>query len=199
MSSSTIKVLGIDLGKSKFHLIGLNAQGQPILKKQFPRTRLVEFLGQLSVCTVAFESCGGSHWLGRYCQSLGHTVKLIPPQYVKPFVKGNKTDFNDALAIAEASQSATMRFAQIKSEQAQCLAAIHRIREGFVIECTAFFMHSCIVIRVRFKPLLKVSLTKSSFNWLGEQNLCAYLNLLYGPEVAYQHLSERIIELALIA
>ena len=88
MSSSTIKVLGIDLGKSKFHLIGLNAQGQPILKKQFP-------------------------------------------------LKGNKTDFNDALAIAEASQSATMRFAQIKSEQAQCLAAIHRIREGFVTERTA--------------------------------------------------------------
>lgn len=81
---STIKVLGIDLGKSSFHVIGRDHSDKPIIRKKFSRTALIQFLHQSPPCTIAFEACGGAHWLGRQCESMGHKVRLIPPQYVKP-------------------------------------------------------------------------------------------------------------------
>lgn len=122
---SSIQVLGIDLGKSTFHLIGHDSAGHEVLRKKYSRSQLITQLSQLPQTTIAFEACGGAHWLGRYCQSLGHQVKLIPPQYVRAYVKGNKNDFIDAAAIVEAANRPSMRFVSVKTEQAQVVGAIH--------------------------------------------------------------------------
>lgn len=99
---SSIKVLGIDLGKLSFHVIGLDNTDKLVIRKRFTRQKLLEYLANLPSCIIAFEACGGAHWLARHCQAAGHQTRLIPPQYVKPYVKGNKNDFIDAAAIAEA-------------------------------------------------------------------------------------------------
>lgn len=133
---TAIKILGIDLGKSSFHTIGRDHSDVPIFRQKFTRTQLVQYLTNLPPCTIAFEACGGAHWLGRKCKALGHQVKLIPPQYVKPYVKGNKNDFIDAEAISEAASRPNMRFVSVKSEDAQVISCIHRIRQGYVKERT---------------------------------------------------------------
>ncbi|MEH6531279.1 MAG: IS110 family transposase, partial [Photobacterium frigidiphilum] len=91
-----IQVLGIDLGKSCFHIVARDAAGKTQFKKKLSRTKLCEFLANHPQCTVAFEACGGSHWLARKCMAFDHQPKLIPPQFVKAYLKGNKNDFNDA-------------------------------------------------------------------------------------------------------
>ena len=133
----SIKVIGIDLGKSIFHLVAHDQCGKIEFRKKLSRQKLKEFLSNHPLTTIAFEACGGAHWLGRYCQQVGHRVKLIPPQYVRPYVKGNKNDFIDADAIAEASGRPSMRFVEVKSEPAQVISAIHRIRSGYIKERTA--------------------------------------------------------------
>jgi len=133
----SIKVIGIDLGKSIFHLVAHDQFGKIEFRKKLSRQKLKEFLSNHPLTTIAFEACGGAHWLGRYCQQVGHRVKLIPPQYVRPYVKGNKNDFIDADAIAEASGRPSMRFVEVKSESAQVISAIHRIRSGYIKERTA--------------------------------------------------------------
>ena len=132
-----IRLVGIDLGKSSFHVVGRDPSEHTQLRKKFSRAQLLRFIAQLPPCLIAFEACGGAHWLSRVCQRHGHQAKLIPPQYVKPYVKGNKNDFIDADAIAEAAGRPGMRFVQPKSEAAQVIAVCHRLREGFVTERTA--------------------------------------------------------------
>lgn len=134
---SLIKVLGIDLGKSTFHVVGHDHSGRELFRKKFNRTNLLQYLSNHPKALIAMESCGGSHWLARRCQSFGHDVKLIPPQYVKPYVKTNKNDFIDADAIAEAATRPSMRFVSIKSEQAQVVSVIQRIRNSYIKERTA--------------------------------------------------------------
>ena len=134
---STIKVIGIDLGKSCFHLVAHDYNGREQFRKHLSRAKLIEFLAQTPATIIAMESCGGSHWLARKCQSLGHEVKLIPPQYVKPYVKTNKNDYIDADAIAEASTRPSMRFVGVKTETSQVISVIHRIRSSYVKERTA--------------------------------------------------------------
>ncbi|SFW68579.1 Transposase, partial [Pseudomonas sp. NFACC09-4] len=87
---NTMTLLGIDIGKHSFHLHGQDAKGHQVLRKKTSRSQLLGTLAQLPACTVVMESCGGAHWLARQVEALGHEVKLIAPQYVKPFVKGNK-------------------------------------------------------------------------------------------------------------
>ncbi|MCL1127878.1 IS110 family transposase, partial [Shewanella surugensis] len=134
---STIKVIGIYLGKSSFHLIGHDHSGHEQYRKHLSRSKLIKFLSQAPATIIAMESCGGSHWLARKCQSLGHEVKLIPPQYVKPYVKTNKNDYIDADAIAEASTRPSMRFVGVRTEAAQVIAVIQRIRSSYIKERTA--------------------------------------------------------------
>lgn len=134
---STIQVIGIDLGKSNFHVYALNSNPIASFKKHFTRKQLIEFLAIQSPTVVAFEACGGAHWLARKCQELGHTAKLIPPQYVKPYVKTNKNDFVDAEAITEAATRHNMRFVSPKSEEQQVIAICHRVRDSYVKERTA--------------------------------------------------------------
>ena len=102
-----------------------------------PARQVLRALANLPVCTVVMESCAGAHWLARQIQALGHTVKLIAPQYVKPFVQGNKNDFLDAQAICEAASRPSMRFVAIKNVEQRTLSAIHRLRDALVSQRTA--------------------------------------------------------------
>jgi transposase len=111
-----IDTIGIDLGKTVFHLVGLNRVGEVVVRRKFSRLQLLRFTSNLCVRLIGMEACGGSHFLGRGLREQGHQVRLIPAQYVKPYVKTNKNDYIDAEAIAEAVGRANMRFVPIKSD-----------------------------------------------------------------------------------
>lgn len=125
----SIALLGIDLGKHTFHVHAQSKDGHQVWRKKFSRTQLIETLANTPSCRVVMESCAGAHFLARKCMELGHDARLIAPQYVKPFVKGNKNDFVDAEAICEAASRPAMRFAAVKNEHQQTLSALHRTRD----------------------------------------------------------------------
>lgn len=129
--------LGIDIGKSSFHAVGLDQAGRPVFKQKFSRERLLQFLARASSTTIGMEACPGSNWLARKAAALGHQVRIVPAQFVKPFVKASKTDIGDAEAIAEAISRPTMRFVQPKTEAQLDLQALHRVRERLVSSKTA--------------------------------------------------------------
>jgi transposase len=124
-----LKTLGIDLAKVVFQLHGVDERGVAVLRRQLRRTQVLSFLAQLPGCVVAMEACASAHYWGRQIKALGHEVKLIPPQYVKPFVRGNKTDRNDAQGIWEAALRPDMPGVALKSEDQQAMVSLHRLRE----------------------------------------------------------------------
>jgi transposase len=132
-----IATIGIDLGKSTFHLVGFDAGGRIVARKRCSRGQLIRFMVTLPPCHVGMEACSGAHLLGRQLLEQGHDVHLMPPQYVRPFVKSNKNDFIDAEAIAEAVQRPTMRFVPLKTPEQLDLQAFHRVRERLVTRRTA--------------------------------------------------------------
>lgn len=134
---STIRTLGIDLAKSSFHAFGADKFGKQILTKKFTRSRLKQFLINLPPCLIAMEACGSAHYWGRLLRTYGHEVKLIAPQFVKPYVKSNKSDAADAEAICEAAQRPNMRFVAIKSIEQQDIQGLHRMRSMAVGNRTA--------------------------------------------------------------
>lgn len=134
---SEINLLAIDLAKNVFELHGVDARGACLLRRQVRRAQLLRFMTQLAPCTVAMEACSGAHYWGRQFEQLGHQVKLIAPQFVKPFVKGNKTDRNDAQAICEAAARPQMRFVALKTVEQQQILVLHRLRSAAVKERTA--------------------------------------------------------------
>ena len=129
---NTMTLLGIDIGKHSFHLHGQDAKGHQVLRKKTNRGQLLSTLARLPACTVVMESCGGAHWLARQVGALGHEVKLIASQNVKPFVKGNKSDFINAEAICEAASRPAMHFCSIKTAEQQTLLALHRVRDSLI-------------------------------------------------------------------
>jgi transposase len=132
-----ITTIGLDIAKSIFHVFGVNQAGRQVQKKQLKRKQVLMYFANLEPCLVAMEACGGAHYWAREFMALGHQVRLIAPQYVKPYVKGNKNDYNDAEAIAEAAQRPTMRFVPIKSVEQQDIQNLHRQRERLKKERTA--------------------------------------------------------------
>jgi transposase len=132
-----IYTIGIDLGKTVFHMVGLNVRGEAVVRKKFSRTQLLRFTAKLRVELIGMEACGGAHFLGRALREQGHEVRLIPAQYVKPYVKTNKSDYIDAEAIAEAVGRPTMRFVPIKTDDQLDLQSLHRVRERWVVRRTA--------------------------------------------------------------
>ena len=132
-----IHTIGIDLGKTSFHLVGLSERGEVVMRKRFSRVQLLRFTANRKVHLIGMESCGGAHFLGRALEQQGHEVRLIPAQYVKPYVKTNKSDYIDAEAIAEAVGRPTMRFVPIKSDDQLDLQSLHRVRERWVTRRTA--------------------------------------------------------------
>jgi transposase len=127
-----IKVLGIDLAKNIFQLHGCDETGREVLSKQLSRKRLVEFVSKLPVCVIGMEACGGAHHWGRTFEKMGHEVRMVSPQYVKAYVRGNKTDRNDARAIAECVSRTGMRLVPIKSLHQQEVQMIHCVRRRAV-------------------------------------------------------------------
>ena len=123
-----ISRLGIDLAKNIFELCGVDDRGHVILRKTLKRNQLLQFLIQLQPTTVCVEACGGAHYWARKLHEMGHKVEIIPAQHVKPFVKSQKNDRNDALAITEASVRPTMDFVQPKQIWQQDIQAMHRVR-----------------------------------------------------------------------
>ena len=127
-----IDTIGIDLGKTVFHLVGLKATGEVVVRRKFSRTQLLRFTANLRVRLMGMEACGGAHFLGRSLREQGHEVRLMPAQYVKPYVKTNKNDYIDAEAIAEAVGRAKMRFVPIKSDDQLDMQSLHRVRDRWV-------------------------------------------------------------------
>jgi len=132
----TVTLVGIDLGKHSFHLHGQDKRGLAVFRKKLNRKQLIDFFAKFHACTAVMEACAGAHHLARKLIAMGHEVKLISPQYVRPFVKGNKNDFIDAEAICEAASRPTMRFVPPKTEAQQTLAMLHRTRESLVQDRT---------------------------------------------------------------
>ncbi len=126
----SVTLVGIDQGKHAVHLHGQDQQGKAVFGKKVNRKQLVEFFATFHACTVVMEACAGAHWMARKLAGFGHQVKRITPQFVRPFVKGNKNDFVDGEAICEAASRPSMRFVTPKTESQQTLSALHRVRES---------------------------------------------------------------------
>ena len=131
-----VTIVGVDLAKRVFQVHGAAADGSVVFRKKLSRTQLLAFLAQQPVCTVAMEACATAHHWGREIARLGHAIRLIPPIYVKPFVKRQKNDAADAEAIAEAASRPTMRFVAVKTEEQQARAMIFRARDLLVRQRT---------------------------------------------------------------
>ncbi len=123
-----LSVLGIDIAKNVFHSCGMSRGGKVLFRKKHYRTSLLKFISQCPKCLIVMEACGGANYWAREFKKLGHEVKLIAPQFVKPYVKSNKNDHADAEAICEAALRPTMRFVSIKSMKQQDIQLLHRVR-----------------------------------------------------------------------
>jgi transposase len=132
-----IASIGIDLGKTTFHLVALGERSKVLVRKKFSRTQLLAHTANLQPSLIGLEACSGAHFLGAALREQGHEVRLLPAQFVKPYRKSNKNDFIDAEAIAEAVTKQNMRFVPIKSQEQLDVQAMHRVRDRLVQRRTA--------------------------------------------------------------
>ena len=159
---STAATIGIDIGKNTFHLVGLDQRGNIVLQLKTSRAQLERRLANVPRCLIGMEACSGTHHIARQLEALGHDVRLIPAQYVKPFLKGHKNDYRDAEAIAEAVQRPTMHFVSIKTPDQMDLLALHRVRSrlvsrrtGVINQIRGFLIERGITVRQGPAPLRK--------------------------------------------
>src|SRR5919109_4293915 len=159
-STEVVATIGIDLGKNTFHVIGFDKKGAIILRQKWSRGQVEARLANTPPCLIGMEACVGAHHLGRQLKALGHNVRLMPAQYVRPYSKGQKNDFRDAEAIAEAVLRPTMKFVALKSVEQLDLQALHRIRERLVCQRTsvinqirAFLLERGIAVRQGLRAL----------------------------------------------
>src|SRR5437762_10996831 len=133
----TVTTIGLDIAKSVFQVHGVGADGQVVVRRQLKRRYVLAFFQKLPPCLVGIEACASAHHWSRELQALGHTVKLMPPAYVKPYVKRHKNDAADAEAICEAVTRANMRFVETKTPEQQSCLMLHRTRHLFIRQQTA--------------------------------------------------------------
>ena len=152
--NSAIAVIGIDIGKNSFHVVGHDARGAVVLRQKWSRGQVEARLANRPPCLIGMEACVGAHHLSRKLASLGHDARLMPAKYVRPYSKGQKNDFNDAEAIAEAVQRPTMKFVATKTAEQLDLQALHRVRErlvsqrtGIINQIRAFMLERGIAVR----------------------------------------------------
>ena len=152
--NSEIAVIGIDIGKNSFHLVGQDRHGALVLRQKWSRGQVEARLANLPPCLIGMEACVGAHHLSRRLQALGHDTRLMPAKYVRPYSKGQKNDFRDAEAIAEAVQRPTMKFVATKTVEQLDLQALHRVRERLVSQRTgvanqirAFLLERGVAVR----------------------------------------------------
>src|SRR2546429_7299357 len=153
-SIATIATMGIDIGKNSFHVVGLDRRGAIVLRQKWSRGQVEARLGNMPPCLIGMEACVGAHHLSRKLQAHGHDARLMPAKYVRPYSKGQKNDFRDADAIAEAVQRPTMKFVATKSADQLDLQALHRVRErlvrqrtGIINQIRAFLLERGIAVR----------------------------------------------------
>jgi len=152
--NSTVTVIGIDIGKNSFHVVGLDVRGGIVLRQKWSRSQVEVRLANMPACLIGMEACVGAHHLSRKLKALGHDARLMPARYVRPYSKGQKNDFRDAEAIAEAVQRPTMKFVATKTVDQLDLQALHRVRERLVSQRTgimnqirAFLLERGIAVR----------------------------------------------------
>src|SRR6266446_1962443 len=127
-----MSVVGIDIAKQVFHLVGMDEQGTILMRKRLYRAQVMAFIAQLPPTLIGMEACGGAHDWARRFREHGHEVKLMAPQFVKPYIKSNKNDMRDAAGIGEAVTRPTMRFVTTKEVDQQDIQALHRVRERLI-------------------------------------------------------------------
>ena len=158
-ASAQIAVIGIDIGKNSFHVVGHDSRGAIVLRQKWSRGQIEARLANLPPCLIGMEACVGAHHLARKLTAFGHDARLMPAKYVRPYAKGQKNDFNDAEAIAEAVQRPTMKFVAVKTTDQLDLQALHRVRErlvsqrtGIINQIRAFMLERGIAVRqgIRF-------------------------------------------------
>ena len=153
-SNPTVATMGIDIGKNSFHVVGLNQRGAIVLRQKWSRRQIEARLANIPRCLIGMEACVGAHHLSRKLQSHGHDARLMPAKYVRPYSKGQKNDFRDAEAIAEAVQRPTMKFVATKTADQLDLQALHRVRErlvsqrtGIINQIRAFLLERGVAVR----------------------------------------------------
>jgi transposase len=151
---TAIAVIGIDIGKNSFHIVGLDDRGAMVLRQKWSRGQVETRLANMRPCLIGMEACVGAHHLSRKLKALGHDARLMPARYVRPYSKGQKNDFRDAEAIAEAVQRPTMKFVATKTADQLDLQALHRVRErlvsqrtGIINQIRAFLLERGIAVR----------------------------------------------------
>src|SRR5258707_11666699 len=149
-----IAVVGIDIGKNTFHVIGLDRRGAVVLRQKWTRSQVAARFANMPPCLIGMEACVGPHHLSRQLRALGHDARLMPAKYVRPYSKGQKNDFRDAEAIAEAVQRPTMKFVATKTAEQLDLQALHRVRErlvsqptGIINQIRAFLLERGVAVR----------------------------------------------------
>ena len=152
--NSAVAVIGIDIGKNSFHVVGLDDRGAIVLRQKWSRGQIEARLANLPPCLIGMEACVGAHHLSRKLKALGHDARLMPAKYVRPYSKGQKNDFRDAEAIAEAVQRPTMKFVATKTAEQLDLQALHRVRErlvsqrtGIINQIRAFLLERGVAVR----------------------------------------------------
>ena len=153
-SSSAIAAVGIDIGKNSFHIVGHDRRGAIVLRQKWSRGQVEARLANVPPCLIGMEACVGAHHLSRKLQLFGHNAQLMPAKYVRPYNKGQKNDFRDAEAIAEAVQRPTMKFVATKTADQLDLQALHRVRErlvgqrtGIINQIRAFLLERGVAVR----------------------------------------------------
>jgi transposase len=153
-AQTAIAVIGIDIGKNSFHIVGLNDRGAIALRQKWSRGQVAARFANMPPCLIGMEACVGAHHLSRKLKELGHDARLMPAKYVRPYSKGQKNDFRDAEAIAEAVQRPTMKFVVTKTAEQLDLQALHRVRErlvsqrtGIINQIRAFLLERGIAVR----------------------------------------------------
>jgi transposase len=151
---NAVAVVGIDIGKNSFHIVGLDQRGAIVLRQKWSRNQVEARLSNMPPCLIGMEACVGAHHLSRKLNALGHDARLMPARYVRPYSKGQKNDFRDAEAIAEAVQRPTMKFVATKTADQLDLQALHRVRErlvsqrtGIINQIRAFLLDRGIAVR----------------------------------------------------
>jgi transposase len=158
--NAAIAVIGIDIGKNSFHIVGHDHRGAIVLRQKWSRGQVETRLANLPPCLIGMEACVGAHHLSRKLQMLGHDARLMPAKYVRPYSKGQKNDFRDAEAIAEAVQRPTMKFVATKTADQLDLQALHRVRDrlvgqrtGVINQIRAFLLERGIAVRQGLRSL----------------------------------------------
>src|SRR5690242_14312999 len=153
-AQTAIAVIGIDIGKNSFHMVGLDDRGAIVLRQRWSRGQVEARLANMPLCLIGMEACVGAHHLSRRLHSQGHDARLMPAKYVRPYPKGQKNDFRDAEAIAEAVQRPTMKFVATKTAEQLDLQVLHRVRErlvsqrtGIINQIRAFLLERGIAVR----------------------------------------------------